>query len=209
MKDKSPVAQPAYLPSGSMRRLTGERECCCNFHLLLPAIHKVCQHTTILTCVPPLPYACNSHPPEPAEDPADDLAAAPPAPKRRRQASITSKAAAAAAAGEPDAAPKPRKRAASTATTNSTRSSKSAAAAPKPGPTRDRERRLWQRGFKLVAGVDEAGRGPLAGPVVAAACILPQDIKLPGLDDSKKLTAEERDALYDLITKAPGVVWAV
>jgi len=49
------------------------------------------------------------------------------------------------------------------------------------------ERRLWRRGFHLVAGVDEAGRGPLAGPVVAAAVILPPDAFIPELDDSKRL----------------------
>ncbi len=61
------------------------------------------------------------------------------------------------------------------------------------------ERRLWGRGIERVAGVDEAGRGCLAGPVVAAAVILPQDIDLPGLDDSKKLKAERREELLDAI----------
>lgn len=64
-----------------------------------------------------------------------------------------------------------------------------------------------------IAGVDEAGRGCLAGPVVAGACILPQEYDLPGLNDSKKLTAKKREVLYDLIrvqavTWAIGVVWA-
>jgi ribonuclease HII len=80
--------------------------------------------------------------------------------------------------------------------------------APGPGPTRERERRLRARGFPAVAGVDEAGRGPLAGPVVAAACVLPDDIEFPGLNDSKKLSEEEREALYAQITAAPGVAWA-
>lgn len=57
------------------------------------------------------------------------------------------------------------------------------------------ERELRQRGYGLIAGVDEAGRGALAGPVVAAAVILPRDSVLPGLDDSKKLDAESRARL--------------
>ncbi len=57
------------------------------------------------------------------------------------------------------------------------------------------EKDLWARGLGRVAGVDEAGRGPLAGPVVAAAVILPPDLFLPGLDDSKKLTPGLRDEI--------------
>ena len=53
--------------------------------------------------------------------------------------------------------------------------------------------------FELICGVDEAGRGPLAGPVCAAAVILPKGLVIPGLNDSKKLTAKKRDALYDII----------
>jgi ribonuclease HII len=55
------------------------------------------------------------------------------------------------------------------------------------------------RGFRTVAGVDEAGRGPLAGPVVAAAVVLPEGFNLPGLNDSKQLSAAERERLYPLI----------
>lgn len=55
-------------------------------------------------------------------------------------------------------------------------------------------------GFPLVAGVDEAGRGPLAGPVVAAAVILPESVFIPGIDDSKKLTPKKRDALFEVIS---------
>jgi ribonuclease HII len=55
------------------------------------------------------------------------------------------------------------------------------------------------RGFQAVAGVDEAGRGPLAGPVVAAAVILPAGFELPGLTDSKQLSAQQRDRYYPLI----------
>ena len=54
-------------------------------------------------------------------------------------------------------------------------------------------------------GVDEAGRGPLAGPVCAAAVILPEGCMIPGLDDSKKLTAKKRDALYDIIHKKKSI----
>lgn len=56
-----------------------------------------------------------------------------------------------------------------------------------------------RQGCRLVAGVDEAGRGPLAGPVVVGAVILPPGCRLTGLDDSKKLTAEQREELYDKI----------
>ncbi len=61
------------------------------------------------------------------------------------------------------------------------------------------ETELRCRGFKAVAGVDEAGRGPLAGPVVAAAVILPVEFDLPGLTDSKKLSPSKRETLYPLI----------
>jgi ribonuclease HII len=57
------------------------------------------------------------------------------------------------------------------------------------------ERGLWDQGFELVAGVDEVGRGPLAGPVIAAAVILPVGVGIRGVDDSKKLTAEKRESL--------------
>ena len=57
-----------------------------------------------------------------------------------------------------------------------------------------------RRGYRCVAGVDEAGRGPLAGPVVAAAVILPDGLILPGVDDSKKLTAALRDELFEVIS---------
>ncbi len=60
---------------------------------------------------------------------------------------------------------------------------------------------LRQKGYTLVAGIDEAGRGPLSGPVVAAAVILPEDFFVPGIDDSKKLSPERRDYLYGIITQ--------
>ena len=61
------------------------------------------------------------------------------------------------------------------------------------------ESELYEQGFRAVCGVDEAGRGPLCGPVVAAAVILPQGLYLEGLNDSKKLTEKKREALYDAI----------
>jgi ribonuclease HII len=64
------------------------------------------------------------------------------------------------------------------------------------------ETELLSQGYRLIAGVDEAGRGPLAGPVVVAAVILPPDCRLPGLDDSKKLTPLQREDLYKAITAA-------
>lgn len=65
-----------------------------------------------------------------------------------------------------------------------------------------------EQGVSLVCGVDEAGRGPLAGPVYAAAVILPQGLTLEGLNDSKKLTEKKREGLYDLIVRA-AVSWSV
>jgi ribonuclease HII len=72
------------------------------------------------------------------------------------------------------------------------------------------EHRLKRQGFLQIAGIDEAGRGPLAGPIVAAAVILPLDVKLPGLDDSKKLTPKKREKLFQLIKeKALGIGIAI
>lgn len=56
-------------------------------------------------------------------------------------------------------------------------------------------------GFKLICGVDEAGRGPLAGPVCAAAVILPEGLEIEGLNDSKKLSEKKREQLFDIITE--------
>lgn len=61
------------------------------------------------------------------------------------------------------------------------------------------ERDLIKKGIKLIAGVDEVGRGPLVGPVVTAAVILPLNYKLEGLTDSKKLTEKKREKFYDII----------
>ena len=70
------------------------------------------------------------------------------------------------------------------------------------------EREQRENGREIVCGVDEAGAGPLAGPVYAAAVILPRDLEIPGLDDSKKLTEKKREALYDVIT-GQAEAWAV
>ncbi len=58
------------------------------------------------------------------------------------------------------------------------------------------ERKLWQSGLQNVAGIDEAGRGPLAGPVCAAAVILPRDLVIDGINDSKKLSEKKREQLF-------------
>lgn len=68
--------------------------------------------------------------------------------------------------------------------------------APTTPPDMAEEQTAHRKGFARVCGIDEAGRGPLAGPVVAAAVILPEGYELPGLNDSKKLTARKREALY-------------
>jgi ribonuclease HII len=59
-----------------------------------------------------------------------------------------------------------------------------------------REHKLWKSGLEHIAGVDEAGRGPLAGPVVAAAVVFSKDVWIPGIDDSKKLSPSTREALF-------------
>ena len=78
------------------------------------------------------------------------------------------------------------------------------------------ERALWQDGLRILAGVDEAGRGPLAGPVVAAAVVLPPEwldkglpTALRGLNDSKQLSVEQRESYFAELTGRPDVQWAV
>ncbi len=63
------------------------------------------------------------------------------------------------------------------------------------------ENEIYGEGFRLLCGVDEAGRGPLAGPVCAAAVILPRGLEIEGLNDSKKLTEKKREELYGVICK--------
>lgn len=68
------------------------------------------------------------------------------------------------------------------------------------------EKKLYEKGFQLIAGVDEVGRGPLAGPVVAAAVILPVGCKITGLNDSKKIPKKKHEAVYDAVmAEAPAV----
>ncbi len=73
--------------------------------------------------------------------------------------------------------------------------------------TLEREKRA--EGFSVIAGVDEVGRGPLAGPVVAAAVAFPEEESIPAVNDSKKLTAKQRDELYDMILAIPGVKYGI
>ena len=65
-----------------------------------------------------------------------------------------------------------------------------------------KDKTFYSDGIVNVCGVDEAGRGPLAGPVCAAACILPVGLGIPGLDDSKKLSPQKREELYDIIVSS-------
>lgn len=64
------------------------------------------------------------------------------------------------------------------------------------------EQELYEQGYQFVCGVDEAGRGPLCGPVVAAAVILPCGLYIEGLNDSKKLTEKKREKLFDIICES-------
>jgi ribonuclease HII len=78
------------------------------------------------------------------------------------------------------------------------------------GPTDEFEMEARRRGYRWIAGLDEAGRGPLAGPVVAAAVILPTRCRLAGVDDSKQLSEPERVRLYEVIVqRARGVAVGV
>lgn len=74
-------------------------------------------------------------------------------------------------------------------------------------PTFHEENKLHRQGYNLIAGADEAGRGAWAGPLVAAAVILPQPCQLKGINDSKKLKPHQREALYTKITKV-SVAWS-
>ena len=71
------------------------------------------------------------------------------------------------------------------------------------------ERKLYQQGIQRIAGIDEAGRGPLAGPVVAAAVMLPLKFRLRGLNDSKQLSAVVRESYYEALVSNPEVVFAI
>lgn len=71
------------------------------------------------------------------------------------------------------------------------------------------EKKLYLKGYNVIAGVDEAGRGPLAGPVIAAACILPRGFLLKHLNDSKKLTPTKRDLLYQVLISSPDIYYGI
>lgn len=70
------------------------------------------------------------------------------------------------------------------------------------------EEQVYNEGFKLICGVDEAGRGPLAGPVFASAVILPRGLIIPGLNDSKKISEKKRDELFNLICEK-ALAWGI
>jgi len=86
-------------------------------------------------------------------------------------------------------------------------------------PTLQEEKKLWKKGYKRVAGLDEAGRGPLAGPVVAGAvmirrsdcqrCDLLRRSHLKDIKDSKKLSAKKREEFYKILTKHPAIKWGI
>jgi len=71
------------------------------------------------------------------------------------------------------------------------------------------EKKLWEQGIAYVAGIDEAGRGPLAGPVVVAAVIFMQNAEIPPVDDSKKLSEKKRIELKQMIITTPGVLFSI
>ncbi len=71
------------------------------------------------------------------------------------------------------------------------------------------ETRARKNGFRVIAGIDEAGRGPLAGPVVAAACVIPQDLLIEGIDDSKKLSPSERFKIFQQILATPEIDYGI
>jgi ribonuclease HII len=71
------------------------------------------------------------------------------------------------------------------------------------------EKELYKKGITLICGTDEVGRGPLCGPVVAAACILPVNYKVEGLTDSKRLTEKKREKLYEILINDPDVIYGI
>ncbi|MDP3995828.1 MAG: ribonuclease HII [bacterium] len=75
------------------------------------------------------------------------------------------------------------------------------------------ERKLWKRGYKRVACLDEAGRGPLAGPVIACVVTVRQfpisNFQFPNIRDSKKLSAKKREEFYNILTKHPDIEWGI
>ena len=76
-------------------------------------------------------------------------------------------------------------------------------------PSLQEEKKLWEKGYKRVACLDEAGRGPLAGPVVAAAVMIYLKLKIKNLKDSKKLSFKKREDFYKILTKNSNVKWGI
>ncbi|MBN2479681.1 MAG: ribonuclease HII [Parachlamydiales bacterium] len=74
---------------------------------------------------------------------------------------------------------------------------------------KEAEKELKEKGFLKIAGIDEVGIGPLAGPVVAAACILPDRFLIKGINDSKKLTEEARNRIYDELVNTKEVIYSI
>lgn len=71
------------------------------------------------------------------------------------------------------------------------------------------EKEAYQQGYRILAGIDEAGRGPLAGPVVAAACILPKGLLIANVNDSKQLTPKTRERLFERLTTDSSIIFGV
>lgn len=71
------------------------------------------------------------------------------------------------------------------------------------------EKLAKSQGYRIIAGIDEAGRGPLAGPVVACACIIPEGLFFPGVNDSKQLSPQRREALFNDLISDPRVIYGV
>lgn len=71
------------------------------------------------------------------------------------------------------------------------------------------EELIYADGYNSIAGVDEAGRGPLAGPVVAAACMIPRGLIIEGINDSKKLTPKQREELYQILVNHPDIIFGL
>lgn len=77
------------------------------------------------------------------------------------------------------------------------------------GPTLLHEKELRAAGYQIICGVDEVGRGPLAGPVCAAAVILPAEFEHPVLNDSKKMTERQREKVYEELSSDARIIWSV
>lgn len=119
----------------------------------------------------------------------------------------------AAAPSTADAAPadppEPTAAAKQKAARNVSKKASSKSSSSNNGLSRAKEQQLWSQGYQAVAGVDEAGRGPLAGPVVAAAAVLPPGLEFELLNDSKQMSEADREAVFEQLTTHPEVSYAV